>query len=142
MYWEQEQKHLTDWVQQQSHAAEVVKELAHRIAEESLPIWAWGDGQGGYVLRIVAEALMEHNIVDKVDLDILARDISPRNKALRLRYFVMERDEYRCRSCGDWHNLQIDHIYPSSRGGLTVPENLQVLCAACNSKKGSRIIEP
>ncbi|KOR35113.1 hypothetical protein AM228_20140 [Planktothricoides sp. SR001] len=31
--------------------------------------------------------------------------------------------------------LRGDHIHPFSKGGLTVWENLQLLCVSCNSKK-------
>ncbi|RKU21073.1 hypothetical protein C6499_22855 [Candidatus Poribacteria bacterium] len=34
--------------------------------------------------------------------------------------------------------MTIDHIYPRSKGGADDPENLQFLCAACNSTKGDR----
>ena len=37
-------------------------------------------------------------------------------------------------------NTHIDHIKPFSLGGLTVLENLQALCAACNLSKGNRAI--
>lgn len=32
--------------------------------------------------------------------------------------------------------LTVDHIIPKHRGGGDGPENLQVLCRRCNSKKG------
>lgn len=35
--------------------------------------------------------------------------------------------------------LRGDHIYPFSKGGLTIWENLQLLCAECNSKKSNQI---
>lgn len=34
-----------------------------------------------------------------------------------------------------------DHIYPKSLGGTDGFENLQVMCATCNSKKGSEVQE-
>ena len=33
-----------------------------------------------------------------------------------------------------------DHIYPKSLGGSNEIENLQLMCASCNHKKGNRII--
>jgi len=59
-----------------------------------------------------------------------------------LRYQVLERDRI-CRSCGrspgqDGAQLHVDHIEPYSLGGLTVLDNLQVLCNQCNLGKGNR----
>lgn len=59
-----------------------------------------------------------------------------------LRYQVLERDRI-CRSCGrgpgqDGAQLHVDHIVPYSLGGLTVLDNLQVLCNRCNLGKGNR----
>lgn len=55
-----------------------------------------------------------------------------------LRKQILERDAYRCRLCGDWHDLHVDHIIPESRGGPTIFDNLQTLCRTCNLKKGNR----
>ncbi|MBD0866456.1 MAG: HNH endonuclease, partial [Rhodobacteraceae bacterium] len=34
--------------------------------------------------------------------------------------------------------MEVDHILPRSRGGTDHPENLQLLCSACNRSKGGR----
>jgi len=52
-----------------------------------------------------------------------------------------EDGEYVCALCGkvfDRRFLQVDHIKAMAKGGLTVPENLQVLCRKCNGKKGDK----
>lgn len=64
----------------------------------------------------------------------------------RLRSAIKMRDNYACRQCGvsvaaEPHLLlEVDHILPVSRGGLSVPENLQTLCWRCNRSKGAKII--
>ncbi|MBR6811531.1 HNH endonuclease [Candidatus Saccharibacteria bacterium] len=61
-----------------------------------------------------------------------------------LREFIKERDNYTCRKCGvslddEPHLLlEIDHIKPLAKGGLTTEDNLQTLCWRCNRAKGSK----
>lgn len=62
------------------------------------------------------------------------REVSKTNKK-----FVLERDRYRCVSCGGWKDLCIDHIVPVSMGGSSDRSNLQTLCRTCNLKKGRRL---
>lgn len=56
-----------------------------------------------------------------------------------IRKAVLERDAYRCQQCGDHHDLHVDHIFPESKGGEAVMENLQCLCRTCNIKKGAKV---
>ena len=51
---------------------------------------------------------------------------------------VMERDKYRCVTCGTHLDLTCDHVLAESRGGETTLDNLQTMCRHCNSKKGAR----
>ena len=49
--------------------------------------------------------------------------------------------EGKCNGCEvlfPFRNMTIDHILPRSRGGSDAPDNLQLLCAACNSTKSNR----
>ena len=59
-----------------------------------------------------------------------------------LREKIMKRDNYTCQLCGkympDEVGLQIDHIVPVSKGGKSVPSNMQVLCSKCNSAKRAK----
>ena len=49
---------------------------------------------------------------------------------------------YVCAHCGKVFSnrryLNVDHIIPMNKGGLSVPENLQILCRTCNGKKGDQ----
>lgn len=63
-----------------------------------------------------------------------------------LRHRIKERDGFACVQCGvsvaaEPHLLlEVDHIVPVSKGGLSVPENLQTLCWKCNRSKGAKIL--
>lgn len=62
-----------------------------------------------------------------------------------LREKIKHRDGYACRACSlsiqDEPNLllEIDHIVPLSKGGITTEENLQTLCWRCNRRKGAKL---
>ena len=56
----------------------------------------------------------------------------------KLRHQILVRDGYRCRECGKSNkeaSLDVDHIYPWSKGGPTIEENLWTLCSECNQAK-------
>lgn len=63
----------------------------------------------------------------------------------KLRDKIKARDNNTCQICGlstkDESNLllEIDHIIPLSKGGMTTEDNLQTLCWKCNRSKGSKI---
>jgi len=66
--------------------------------------------------------------------------------SLRLRFQVIQRDAFRCVTCGRspaTHaglTLHLDHVIPFSKGGRTELANLRTTCADCNLGKGD--IEP
>ena len=57
----------------------------------------------------------------------------------KMRFAVFSRDHNRCRRCGSTRNLEVDHIYPISKGGKTEMKNLQTLCHRCNVRKGNSV---
>jgi hypothetical protein len=60
----------------------------------------------------------------------------PRYIPLRVREKVAGRDGYRCVGCGTSVNLHFDHIKPFSYGGLPTVENLRLVCANSNLRRG------
>jgi len=65
-----------------------------------------------------------------------------------LREYILNRDGYTCKTCGVSKEsqshllLEIDHIMPISKGGITTESNLQALCWKCNRAKSNKIFEP
>lgn len=76
-----------------------------------------------------------------------------RRKALRneithkLRFEILERDNYRCRYCGaspkddESIKLEIDHIVPLDRGGTNDRDNLVTSCWQCNEGKKNKLLK-
>ena len=62
-----------------------------------------------------------------------------------LRKKILDRDHHTCQQCGvslkqEPHLLlEVDHIVPVSKGGLTAEDNLQTLCWRCNRSKGAKV---
>lgn len=65
------------------------------------------------------------------------RVASSRNIGTRTRAAILH-SSAKCAACGSRDSLQIDHIVPFSRGGLSVESNLQALCSKCNNSKSDR----
>ena len=65
-----------------------------------------------------------------------ASDRASRTIPVWVQDFVFERDGGKCVACLSINNLCFDHILPFSKGGSSEhPNNLQILCAQCNSAK-------
>ena len=65
---------------------------------------------------------------------------------LKIRWQVLRRDDFTCQYCGrnvrdDGVKLEIDHIFPESKGGKTVFSNLITACKECNSGKSDCILK-
>lgn len=64
----------------------------------------------------------------------------------KLRESIKLRDDYSCCYCAVSIAaepnllLEVDHILPVSRGGLSTNDNLQTLCWRCNRRKSNKII--
>ena len=73
-------------------------------------------------------------------LDGQEKHLSIRAFTQSMKRSAYERQKGVCPLCGGTFALkemQADHITPWSKGGRTVPENCQMLCAPCNRKKSN-----
>ena len=86
-----------------------------------------------------------HQLESKLSSEALAKE----QRALmtvKLRTHIKERDNYTCCQCGNSVHaepnllLEVDHIIPVAKGGLTQEDNLQTLCWKCNRSKGAKLI--
>ena len=72
---------------------------------------------------------------------LLFFDRLPNKEVKFTRHNVFERDKNTCQYCGhrfDRKDLNIDHVVPRHRGGLTTWTNVVCSCVDCNRRKGSR----
>ena len=116
-------------VQRLERAIKIIKEDLHWY-------WRWGDGNGAWLLEQIADAVRSEGFAWPYDNDAAPKAYKKASIGRGLARSVMERDEYRCVSCGTHIDLCCDHIIPESKGGPTVLENLQTMCRPCNSRKG------
>lgn len=54
---------------------------------------------------------------------------------------LQERYDFKCFYCGQVGRLTKDHVFPVSKGGEDIIENIVPACLSCNRKKGVKIYE-
>ncbi len=75
---------------------------------------------------------------------LLTYDRVPKRRVRFSRFNIYARDRNTCQYCGlhfARSDLNIDHVVPRSRGGLSTWENVVCSCHACNRRKGGRTPE-
>lgn len=107
---------------------------------------------GGMAQRSFSVPMTEENIIELIDqlenkLTTTAQIKEQRALMTRkLRAYIKERDNFTCCICNNSvYNepnllLEVDHIIPISKGGMTEENNLQTLCWKCNRAKADKII--
>ncbi|WP_338626298.1 HNH endonuclease signature motif containing protein [Selenomonas sp. TAMA-11512] len=73
-------------------------------------------------------------------LDGEERHLSIRAFSSKMARTAYERQKGICPRCGKYYEIeemQADHITPWSKGGKTIVENCQMLCADCNRRKSN-----
>lgn len=106
-------------------------------------------GNAGAQFTTTMDIPMLERFVKYIDENVRRRKSAAGQRALmtpKLREYIKRRDGYTCRRCGNSTAreanllLEIDHIVPIARGGLTEESNLQTLCWKCNRAKGAKIM--
>jgi 5-methylcytosine-specific restriction endonuclease McrA len=73
---------------------------------------------------------------------LLLFDRVPRKEVKFTRFNVFQRDKNACQYCGrvlERRDLNLDHVIPRDKGGLTTWENIVCSCIPCNTRKGNRL---
>jgi hypothetical protein len=92
------------------------------------------------VVRVQQGELAESRLYERRKSHAFLRRAIP----LKTRTAVLKRDGHQCIKCGasartdKSTRLEVDHIVPVARGGLSELDNLQTLCFACNQGKKDR----
>lgn len=107
---------------------------------------------GGFAQRYFTVPMTEDTIVKLIEIlenKLTSKEFAKEQRLLmtkKLRDSIKIRDNYTCCLCGNSIYqepnllLEIDHIKPVSKGGMTEESNLQTLCWKCNRSKGDKII--
>ncbi|HET7752724.1 MAG TPA: HNH endonuclease [Anaeromyxobacteraceae bacterium] len=72
---------------------------------------------------------------------LMAYERLPKSRVRFSRFNIYARDENTCQYCGRRFaraELNLDHVIPRSRGGVTNWENVVCSCVPCNLRKGGR----
>ncbi len=89
-------------------------------------------------------------LIDRMAQSIRFRKSAAGQRALmtaRLRMHIKQRDGFTCQYCSASVAaepnllLEVDHIVPVSRGGLSEESNLQALCWRCNRSKSNKVLD-
>jgi 5-methylcytosine-specific restriction endonuclease McrA len=103
------------------------------------------------VLVLTGKADVVHTTDEMLRSERISLDVP---SVVRLRYFVrvpfgrrsalsrrgvFARDEHCCQYCGA-RAESIDHVFPKSRGGQHVWENVVAACRDCNAKKRDQLL--
>jgi hypothetical protein len=140
---------LPPWVREaiaeERESIRTAREFAGYLAAAAGPLWHLGDGRGGYVTSLLAEALVEEGLIE--GREQLTLDWRPTVRPAVEK--LAKRDGWSCAYCDrplGWGHPSVfeptvDHKIPTSRGGSDELDNLALSCAPCNASKGNRTPE-
>lgn len=86
------------------------------------------------------------NYIDKIIKNSKTASTQRALMTKKLREFIKRRDNFTCQNCfvstadQSLLLLEVDHIIPVSKGGLSTEDNLQTLCWKCNRTKSNKLV--
>lgn len=94
----------------------------------------------------LGQVVKRYELLSKIDFQCTLNEYHSKEQrklmTKELKDRIKKRDNYTCQVCGkympDEVGLHIDHILPVSKGGKSIPSNLQVLCSKCNGSKSNK----
>ena len=105
--------------------------------------WADGELDSADVLALVRDReRRRRRRLERAHAELAGADgrVPRRPRITReVRMAVFARDGGRCVDCGSDFDLQYDHLIPLALGGGSGVDNLQLLCADCNRRKGAAL---
>lgn len=136
------------------------KKLRKKLGFEEIPLntvyfptytfrYISSGGNSGNQFTVTFNLSMLERFINYLNDTIKKRKSAAGQRALmtaKLRDTIKRRDKYTCKYCGNSTSkepnllLEIDHIVPISKGGLSTEENLQTLCWKCNRTKGAKLV--
>ena len=125
----------------QGHAQVVSSDPANNFLTHDFDSW-----------RDFSATAPDHEVVTTISWKIrvprvivlLLFDRLPKKEVKFTRHNVFERDKNTCQYCGNVFertDLNLDHVLPRDRGGLTTWDNVITACRDCNHRKGGRTPE-
>lgn len=105
-------------------------------------------GNSGQSFSIIFDSTKLNDFINWISGEVKVKKSAKYQRSLMtktLRENIKQRDNYTCQCCGisiyqEPHLLlEIDHIIPVSKGGITTEDNLQTLCWKCNRSKSDKL---
>ncbi len=134
--------HIADW----RKAVSMVYQGHAEVVDDEMATYDFGSWTELSALMAEHPAGFVHSTSLRIAVPEVIRltryDRLPRREAAFTRHNIYEHYRYRCCYCGGrfpTRELNLEHVVPRSRGGLTNWDNIVTACIPCNGRKADRL---